>query len=71
MAKARLAQIDPEIIRSVNSKQAALIVLTRQKEYIESMIHDGVLTEKDGDVFFDKFRKDEVAVRNARREDFK
>ncbi|CAM9121030.1 unnamed protein product, partial [Ectocarpus fasciculatus] len=54
----RLSKIDPEIIKSVISKQAALIVLSRQKEYIESLIHDGLLSEKDGEVFFDKFRRD-------------
>jgi hypothetical protein len=71
MAKTRLALIDPQIIRSVITKQASLIILTRQKEYIESMIHDGLLTDKDGDVFFGKFRQDELAVRAARRQDFK
>ena len=71
MAKTRLAGIDPDIVRNVISKQAALIVLTRQKEYIETLIHDGLLSEKDGEVFFRKFRQDELAIRKARREDFK
>lgn len=71
LAKDRLSKIDPEIIKSVISKQAALIVLSRQKEYIESLIHDGLLSEKDGEVFFDKFRRDEASIRAARRDDFK
>ena len=71
LASERLKRIDNEIIRGVMSKQAALILLTRQREYIETMIHDGLLSDKDGDVFYDKFRSDEAAIRAARREDFK
>lgn len=71
LAKNRLAQINPTIMKSVISKQAALIVLTRQKEYVESLIHDGLLSDKDGDVFYNKFRKDELDIRAARRADFK
>jgi hypothetical protein len=70
-AKKRLAEIDKAVIESVITKQAALILLTRQAEFIEGMIHEGLLTEKDGDVFFEKFRRDEVLIRKSRREDFK
>ena len=70
-AKKRLADIDKAVIESMITKQAALILLKRQAEFIEGMIHEGLLTDKDGDVFFEKFRRDEGLIRKSRRDDFK
>lgn len=70
-AKDMLARIDKKYIESVIAKQAALILLQRQTEFIENMMNEGLLTEKDVEIFFDKFREDESEIRLARREDFK
>jgi hypothetical protein len=64
-----LETIDKDIVASVLSKQAALVLLTKQAEFVTDMIQEGLLTEKDGDVFFDKFRQDEVEIRKERRKD--
>lgn len=66
-----LARIDKNYIGSVIAKQAALILLKRQTEFIENMMQEGLLTEKDVEIFYDKFREDEVEIRLARRDDFK
>jgi hypothetical protein len=66
-----LDSLDSEIIASVQTKQAALVLLTRQTHLVESMMHEGLLSEKDGDVFFEKFREDEVIIRKARRRDYR
>ncbi len=70
-AKKRLAAMNPKIVASVVTKQAALILLWKQKEFIENLIHEGLLDTKDGDIFFEKFKKDELSIRKERRADFK
>lgn len=66
-----LRGIDDEIISSVQTKQAALVLLARQTHLVEHMMHEGLLSEKDGEVFFEKFREDEVMIRKSRRRDYR
>jgi hypothetical protein len=66
-----LRGVDSEIISSVRTKQAALVLLARQTHLVEHMMHEGLLSEKDGEVFFEKFREDEVEIRKSRRKDYR
>ena len=45
-AKELLKSINPNDVRKVNTHRAAKIVLLKQAEIIHTIVHDGILSEK-------------------------
>lgn len=66
-----LSLIDQKVLQSVISKQAALSLLKTQASFIKNMIHEGLMTEKDGELFFEEISKDEIRIKNERLKDLK
>ena len=67
-AKRMLADIHVEQMHGIVEKQAARHILCKQTEFINEMLHEGMITGIDAQLFFKEISKDVKRIEKARKE---
>lgn len=69
-AKELLKTINPDDIRKVNTHRAAKIVLLKQAEILHTIVHNGILSEKNASNLIDSLdrERDRIHVLRAQHE---